>query len=229
MLDIVCFQILRRFWQGLLHTSGRARYQNGMILSQSFYARDTIQVAEGLLGKRLVRVLDSGERIAGRIVEVEAYLGVDDPAAHTFGGRRTARNEAMYGDAGFAYVYFIYGIHHCVNVVTQSRDIPEAVLLRALEPVEGFSYFEKSFTSPPEKWLNGPGKLCAGLGVTRFFNAVPLFHLDSKLFIEDDISVSLADIQSDRRVGVDYAGDASFWPLRLGIRGSRSLSPPKFE
>jgi DNA-3-methyladenine glycosylase len=198
-----------------------------MILPQSFYARDTICVAAELLGKRLVRVLPSGKRIAGRIVEVEAYLGVEDPAAHTFGGRRTARNEAMYGEAGHSYVYFVYGIHHCVNVVTQTQGVPEAVLLRALEIVEGEERFHDR--GPRHKWFNGPGKLCAGLGVQRDLNAVRLFDPSSGLFIEDDFSISEGDIVSGRRVGVDYAGDAAYWPLRFGVRGNACLSPVKFE
>ena len=190
------------------------------ILPHDFFARDTILVAEQILGKRLVRVLSDGRRLAGRIVEVEAYLGVEDPAAHTFGGRRTPRNEAMYGEAGHAYVYFVYGMHHCMNVVTQSRDIPEAVLLRGLEPVEGFENFRQ---------LNGPGKLCAGLQITRELNGVSLFDPSSPLFIEDDISIAQEDIAIGRRVGIDYAGDAVFWPLRFGIRGNMNLSPTKFD
>src|ERR1044072_6510316 len=106
-----------------------------MVLPQEFFARETIDVAGSVLGKRLVRILDTGERLAGRIVEVEAYLGVEDPGAHTFGGRRTERNEAMYGEAGYSCDHFIYGIDHSINVVTKKKDIPEAVLMRALEPV----------------------------------------------------------------------------------------------
>lgn len=191
-----------------------------MLLPSDFYVRETTLVAEQLLGKRLVRLLENGQRLSGRIVEVEAYLGVHDPAAHTFKGRRTPRNEAMYGEAGYSYVYFIYGIHHCVNVVTQTRDVPEAVLLRGLEPLEGFDESQR---------LNGPGKLCAKMQITRALNACPLFKPGSELFIEDDISISQEDIAIGRRVGVDYAGDAAYWPLRFGIRGNSSLSPAKFE
>lgn len=200
------------------------------LLPYDFYARETITVAEEILGKRLVRVLPNGTRLAGRIVEVEAYLGIEDPAAHTFGGRRTPRNEAMYGEAGHTYVYLIYGLHHCVNIVTQTRDVPEAVLLRALEPVEGFAEFERTHghTHPP-KWLNGPGKLCAGLNITRAENALPVFDPQSRVFIEDDISIPREDIAVGRRVGIDYAGDAVEWPLRFGIRGNPNLSPAKFD
>lgn len=196
----------------------------------SFYAQDTIHLAESLLGTRLVRILEDGTRLSGRIVETEAYLGVEDPAAHTFGGRRTERNEAMYGEAGHAYVYFIYGIYFCLNVVCQERDVPEAVLIRALEPVEGFSYFETHYPhTPPEKWLNGPGKLCRGMSIGRESNGVALFKPTSRLFIEDDISIRAADIATGARVGIDYAGDAVHWPLRFAIRGHRCLSPKKFD
>jgi DNA-3-methyladenine glycosylase len=201
-----------------------------MILPPDFYAGDTIDVARELLGKRIVRILPNGKRLSGRIVETEAYLGVEDPAAHTFGGRRTERNEAMYGEAGHAYIYFIYGLHYCLNVVTQKKDVPEAVLLRALEPVEGGDYFLRSQKfADPSKWLNGPAKLCSGLEITRELNGISLFKHTSKLFIEDDISISGADILGGPRIGVDYAGDAAFWPLRFGVRHSTSLSPKRFD
>src|SRR5262245_61693000 len=106
-------------------------------LSRRFFSRDSETLAHALLGKKLVRVLQNGERLAGIIVETEAYVGVIDRASHPFGGRRTPRNESMYGRAGTAYVYFTYGVHHCVNVVCGRENEPVAVLLRALEPVEG--------------------------------------------------------------------------------------------
>ena len=105
-------------------------------LSRSFYRRDVVAVARGLLGQRLVSRID-GHRTSGVIVETEAYLGVPDKAAHTFGGRRTARNATMWGEGGYAYVYFVYGMHHCLNVVAGEEGDPVAVLVRALEPDEG--------------------------------------------------------------------------------------------
>src|SRR5579883_2241815 len=105
-------------------------------LPREFYARESIEVARALLGKRLVHQLSNGPRLSGTIVETEAYLGVIDQGAHTFGGRRTARTEAMYGEPGLSYVYFIYGMYHCLNAVTTAKDVPEAVLIRALDPVE---------------------------------------------------------------------------------------------
>ena len=106
-------------------------------IPRSFLAVDPEKLARRLLGQRLVRTLGDGTRLAGIIVETEAYLGVRDRAAHSFGGRRTPRNESMFARPGTAYVYFTYGMHHCVNVVCGRRDEPVAVLIRALEPVEG--------------------------------------------------------------------------------------------
>ena len=106
-------------------------------LGRRFYSTDSATLAQALIGRVLVRALEDGTRLAGVIVETEAYLGVEDRAAHAFGGRRTARNESMYGPPGTAYVYFTYGMHFCFNVVCGRRDEPVAVLIRALQPIEG--------------------------------------------------------------------------------------------
>src|SRR6516162_4916002 len=114
----------------------------GVTLPHSFYQRDTVTVARELLGKKLVRIY-RGRRLSGIIVETEAYLGEHDRAAHTFGLRRTLRNEAMYKEGGHAYVYFVYGMHFCINAVTKKKNEPEAVLLRAIECVEGLDTIRK--------------------------------------------------------------------------------------
>src|ERR1700733_11281296 len=129
-------------------------------LPRSFYARDSVAVARDLLGMQLVIRQPAGLRV-GRIVETEAYQGPEDLAAHSAGGRRTARTEVMFGPAGHAYVYLIYGMWNCLNVVVAKRGVPQAVLLRALEPVAGL-------TVP--SW--GPGLLCRALGIDRSFNGV---------------------------------------------------------
>ena len=137
-------------------------------LSRSFYRRDAVQVARSLLGQKLVRWLD-GHRLAGFIVETEAYLGIPDRAAHTHNGRRTPRNASMWKDGGYAYVYFTYGIHHCMNVVAGRSEDPIAVLLRALEPVEGLEIMRahRGWSKADSQLCSGPGKLCQALAMDR--------------------------------------------------------------
>lgn len=187
-------------------------------LEKNFYARDTIDVARDLLGKTLVHRLASGERLAGIIVETEAYLGAEDPAAHSFGGRRTPRTEPMFGEPGTSYVYFIYGVHFCFNVVTAARDVPEAVLIRALEMCLG----------PVDvKAANGPGKLCRAMQIARAQNALDL-TTSHELWVEDDGVVPDIECVEGPRIGIGDRHDAVHWPLRFGIRGHACLSPPKF-
>ena len=157
-------------------------------LDRLFYARDTLTVARELLGQRLVRLLD-GQRVAGRIVEVEAYIGEEDQACHAACGR-TARNAVMYGPAGVAYVYFIYGMHHCFNVVTEREGFPAAVLVRAIEPVEGIEAMRWNRPGRRGKELtNGPAKLCYALAIDRALNGVDLVGGED-LWIEQDEPIS---------------------------------------
>jgi len=202
-------------------------------LQKDFYRQDTVDVARGLLGRLLVHRLPNGTRLSGRIVETEAYLGIDDPAAHSFGGRRTPRTEAMFGEAGLSYVYFIYGVYFCFNVVTAKRDVPEAVLVRALEPVEGLALMRRDWRKRgrpeirPEHIANGPGKLCIALGLNRAQNALDL-TTSNELWIEDQPGVHDSEIIEGARVGIGTLHDAVHWPLRFGVRGHSSLSPAKF-
>lgn len=197
-------------------------------LSRDFFARDTIDVARDLLGQRLVHVLPSGLRLAGRIVETEAYLGLEDPACHSFGGRRTPRTQIMFGDPGFSYIYFIYGMHFCFNAVTMARDVPEAVLVRALEPLEGVDLMRATRPLlPHQKLANGPGKLCQALALTREHNGLDL-TLSPNLFIEADGAVADAEVIEGPRVGIGSEHDAIHWPLRFGIKDHPALSAAKF-
>jgi len=180
-----------------------------MPLPRSFYLAPTLTVARRLLGMHLVHVV-AGERRVGRIVETEAYLGPHDLAAHSSRGR-TPRNEVMFGPPGHAYVYFIYGIWHCVNVVTRSAGIPHAVLIRALEPV-------KNVDLPT--W--GPGLLCRAMGIDRAQNGFDLTA--GPLSIEAPLRPATVRIARAARIGVDYAGDWAHKPWRFFDRDSPYVS-----
>ena len=159
--------------------------------------------------------------VAVRLNEVEAYLGVDDPACHTFGGRRTARTDTMWGEAGLAYVYLIYGMHHCLNVVTVGEGVPEAVLIRGGAPLMGSGLVRRRRGPKvaPRNLTDGPGKLCSALAVTRAENGLDFGDPGSPLTIRSD-GRTYSDREVDRlpRIGVDYAGEAALWPLRLKLR-----------
>lgn len=190
------------------------------ILSRGFYQRPTAEVARDLLGKILVRTTAEGV-VAVRLDEVEAYLGVDDPACHTFGGRRTARTETMWGEAGRAYVYLIYGIHNCLNVVTVGEGSPEAILLRGGRPVFGEDLIRRRRGAQiaPAHLTDGPAKLCQALAVTRTQDGRDLCDAEARLTIRTDVSpITDAMVRQLPRVGVAYAGDAAGWPLRFKLR-----------
>jgi DNA-3-methyladenine glycosylase len=193
-------------------------------LRRGFFARDTLVVARALLGQRLVRVLDR-ERLAGRIVEVEAYIGEEDLASHARFGP-TARNAPMYGAPGHAYVYFIYGMHHCLNVVTGRAGYPAAVLIRALEPVEGIATMRARRGQGRALPLltNGPARLCQALGIDRRFDGADLCAPDALLFIERDATVPDDAIASGPRVGVRGDERALTVPWRFYVRESRYVS-----
>ena len=189
-------------------------------LAARFYARATKVVARALVGHIVVSDL-GGRRTAGRIVETEAYLGPHDPACHAWGGRRTPRLEPLYGPPGIAYVYFTYGMHWCLNAVTEAVDYPAAVLIRALEPLAGLAVMRRRRGSVPDRVLcAGPARLCQALGVTGRQDGASLQRgalriLDGKTR-RDRIVVT-------PRIGVSRAAD---WPLRFCAAGSPWLSRP---
>ena len=161
------------------------------------------EAAPMLLGKFLVHDSPEG-RCAGMIVEAEAYCGPYDDAAHSFGGRRTARTEAMYGPAGQAYVFRLYGMHRCFNVVTGPEGCPQAVLIRALEPVEGLALMaSRRGTDDPLRLCSGPGKLCQALAIGKDQYGLDLFG--SELFLAEYRDFSPEEILVSPRVNVDYA------------------------
>jgi DNA-3-methyladenine glycosylase len=185
-------------------------------LDRAFFAHDTLTVARALLGQRLVRLLD-GERLAGCIVEVEAYLGEDDLASHARCGR-TRRNAPMYGPPGHAYVYFIYGMHHCLNVVTEREGFPAAVLIRALEPLEGLEMMRLRRRGASDAQLtNGPARLCQALAIDRRFDGADLCAPDALLFIEEDIPVPDEAVLTGPRVGVRGDEQARTAPWRFCV------------
>jgi DNA-3-methyladenine glycosylase len=199
-----------------------------MILKRSFYERDIIEVSKGLLGKILVNESVEG-KTAGRIVETEAYRGPEDQAAHSFGGRRTTRNEVMFGQKGHAYVYFIYGMYFCINVT--AGDVagkPEAVLIRAIEPVAGMEIMTKrrsAKVAKPANLASGPGKLCIAMGITKKLNKADITF--PPLYIENAPTIPQEDIVETTRIGVEYAGDWKNSCWRFYIKENNSVSIKK--
>lgn len=193
-------------------------------LARAFYLQDTVTVARSLIGCVLWRRIDR-HLLAARIVETEAYLGANDAASHARRGLRSARNESMYLDGGHAYVYFTYGMHWCVNVVTQEVDIAEAVLLRAAEPLRGIREMREHRPKAKRDYdlMNGPGKLCAALAIDRSLDGESL--RGTRLYItERDIEIDAAAIAVSPRIGVEGAVGAAHWPLRFFLKGNRYVS-----
>jgi DNA-3-methyladenine glycosylase len=190
------------------------------ILPRSFYARPVLTVAREAIGKILVHESDGG-RVAGRIVEAEAYRGPEDRAAHSYGGRRTKRTEAMFGPPGHAYVFFVYGMHWHVNLVTTAVGVPHAVLIRAVEPLEGIELMatRRGIGEKKTALTNGPGKVCQAFGIdARRYGADlcrgPLVLLDGPA----------GAIGRSPRIGVDYAGAWAARPWRFFEKSSPYVS-----
>lgn len=196
-----------------------------MILSREFYSRDTVEVAKSLLGKILVRVID-GNILSGMIVETEAYTR-DDPASHAYRGI-TARNKVMFEDVGYAYVYFIYGNHYCLNVVAKSKDMEAgAVLIRAVEPIQGIEFMIRNRVRSAririEMLTNGPGKLTKALSIDSRHNGLDL-TVGGELYIEEGRSISDRDVVATRRIGISEGIDK---PWRFIMRDNRFVSTRK--
>ncbi|HEY0143173.1 MAG TPA: DNA-3-methyladenine glycosylase [Thermoanaerobaculia bacterium] len=194
-------------------------------LPRSFYLHDTVSVARALLGCVLWRRLDDGVLLAARIVETEAYLGANDSASHARRGLRSERNASMYLEGGHAYIYFTYGMHWCMNVVTAEADLAEAVLLRAAEPVRGIEAMRERRPKAKKEWelMNGPGKLCMALGIDKRFDGESLSG-ETLWLAPRDVAVDEDDIAVSARIGVENSGEAAEWPLRFYLRGSRYVS-----
>lgn len=183
---------------------------NDFLLPKSFYLRDdVVQIAKELLGKTLV-TRQNGAARKGKIVETEAYRGYDDKACHASNGKRTPRTEVMYREGGCAYVYLCYGIHHLFNVVTNVAGKADAVLIRAVEPLDG----DWSDRHPKTKTSNGPGKLSKAMGITMEMNTARL-TVENDIWIEDAPDIVGTSIVASTRVGVDYAGEDALLPWRF--------------
>jgi len=193
-------------------------------LPREFYlSKNTAKIARDLLGKLLVVPDETGRRVSGMIVEVEAYLGKADRAAHSFGGRRTARNEVMYGGGGHVYVFFVYGMYYQLNVVTGPADHPHAILIRGIEPVEGIEVMRERRGEMKETNLtSGPGKLSIAFGVTRDLNGADL--TDDRIWLEEYRSFSKKQIEIGKRIGIDYAGEDAEKPLRFWVKENPFVS-----
>jgi DNA-3-methyladenine glycosylase len=191
----------------------------------SFYERNNVvKIAEELLGKIVVTNLD-GKVTSGRIVETEAYAGITDKASHSFGGRRTARNEHMYSAAGTAYIYICYGMHQMLNVVTNKKEIPDAILIRAIEPLEGIEIMlDRTGKKKLDKTLTrGPGNVGKSLGIFKHHSG--LFLLDEQIYLLDDnTKYSLKEIGISKRIGVESAGTDALLPYRFYVKGNKYVS-----
>ena len=197
-------------------------------LGYSFYAgKNVVKIAKDLLGKILITQFD-GITTSGRIVETEAYAGIVDRASHAFGGRRTSRTEIMFGDGGTAYVYLCYGIHCLFNVVTNKKNTPHAILIRAIEPLQGI---ETMLLRTGKKKLDftltkGPGNVSKALGISIHHTGNNLFS--DEIFIADDgIRLAGKNILTTPRIGVDYAGEDAKLPYRFIINGNKYVSGKK--
>ena len=201
-----------------------SRIRRAAPLPVAFFRRETIDVARELLGARLVSNL-RGVRTAGRIVEVEAYLGAQDPASHAYAYRRHRQNESLYGPVGSWYVYLSYGMHWCANLVAGPPGEGSAILIRALEPLEGLLVMRRRRGGVPDRALcAGPGRLTQATGITRALDGLSMPN--APIVIVSDEQPAEGSIATTRRIGLTKAAD---WPLRFAIRGSPWVSGPRIR
>ncbi|HFA49066.1 MAG TPA: DNA-3-methyladenine glycosylase [Bacteroidetes bacterium] len=199
-------------------------------LNKSFYTReDVVQISKDLLGKYLVTHIN-GKLTAGKIVETEAYRAPDDKASHAYNNRRTARTETMFAEGGKAYVYLCYGIHHMFNIVTGKKDMPHAVLLRGLQPVDNIEamLLRRNMGKIERRLTAGPGMLSQALGIKTSFSGTDLTTADSPIWLEDrGEAIAENNILASPRVGIGYAEECIGWPWRFRVKGSKWTSPAK--
>lgn len=203
-----------------------------MRLERDFFARDTLIVAKELLGKVIVREID-GVRLSGKIVETEGYIGSIDKASHAYGGKKTPRVEPLYGEPGISYVFSIYGMYECFNVISKEKGSPEGILIRAVEPIDGLekiaqNRFRKSYDTLTAKEIknltNGPSKLCIALDINKKVHNFMDLVKSKELYIEDGDKINSSDIVETTRVGIDYAEEAVDFPWRFYVKNNIYVS-----
>lgn len=201
-----------------------------MIINKDFYKQGAIDVAKSILGHYLVREID-GKKIRSIIVETESYIGATDKACHAYNYKRTERTKPLFDEGGIAYVYFIYGLYHCFNIVTNVKEEPEAVLIRAVEPVDNLDYiankrFSKDYNEltkvQKRNLTNGPSKLCSALSITRDDNYKKIY-CEGDLYLEYNTNNKI-EIVETTRVGIDYAEEAKDFLWRFYIKDNPYVS-----
>jgi len=190
-------------------------------LKRDFFNRKTILVAKELLGKFLVRETEN-KKLIGEIIEVEAYLGPKDKACHTYNFKKTERTKTMYQEPGTIYIYLIYGMYHCLNVITEPKDMPCAVLIRELYPIDGIEMIKKNRNVKIGKnyknLLDGPGKLCLGFNIEKHkFNGKDACALNAKLYFAEGVKTEEKMISMHKRIGIDYAEEDKDKLLRFRL------------
>ena len=195
--------------------------KKGEKLPRDFYLRDALTVARDLLGKILVHQTPQGI-LKGKIVEVEAYMGKQDAAAHSC-KVRSPRTEVQYGVGGFAYIYLIYGMYYCMNIVSNREEIPEVVLLRALEPLEGLEQMQQRRNVRRQQDLcNGPGKLCSAMDIQKAHYGIDL--CGHEIYLEEGEPVTEGEIGVSKRINIDYAGEAKDYEWRFFLKDNPYVS-----
>ncbi len=201
--------------------------QTKLISREFLQSNDVLSLASSLLGMYVCTRVD-GHFCKGRIVETEAYRAPDDKASHAYGNKKTDRTTVMFEAGGISYVYLCYGIHNMLNVVTGSAGNAHAILIRGVEPVEGLEIMQsRRKVEAQTQLMNGPGKLCQAMGISREHNARPLWKRDGDIWIEEALgSRQQFEIYAGPRVGIKYAQECAHWPWRFYIEGNRCVSKP---
>jgi DNA-3-methyladenine glycosylase len=209
----------------LFITSFRYKEVITIKLDADFYQQDALVVAQKLIGKLLVRKLQ-GTEVISQIVETEAYIGPEDKGCHAYQNKRTKRTEVMFSSGGHAYIYLIYGMYYCFNVVASVKDKPEAVLIRAVEPIAGTDIIRENRAIKSKKLAaltNGPGKLCQALNLDKKLNGYNLISGD-ELYLTDDNTEQNCQIVSTKRINIDYAEEYRDTPWRFYLKGNPFVS-----